>query len=173
MRSFIALSAVAAFLLGCTGPTPPPTSSPDPTLSGWTMAKGLLGDWIDSTSSDSFVVHEAWRPMDDSTLIGRGHVLVGADTVFIEALRLARRNGQLVYAALPGGESAGTFTEFIAAPAGPDTLLFTNHANDFPQHIRYLRDGKGWHAAIYGSERGVLREEHFRFLPRNSPPLPE
>ncbi|MBL8000866.1 MAG: hypothetical protein JNL05_02785 [Flavobacteriales bacterium] len=165
VRSGIAICLLV--LLGCSGgqqPTPPaePAARPD----GWQLAQALLGDWIDSTSSDSFVVHEAWRPMDDSTLIGRGHVLAGKDTVFIEALRLGRRKGQLVYAALPGGEDAGTFTEFIAVPTGRDTLLFSNHANDFPQHIRYLRDGQGWHAAIFGSERGRLREEHFRFLPR-------
>lgn len=160
-------AACLLVLVGCAdkpkaSSTPEAPARPD----GWQLAQGLLGDWVDSTSSDSFVVHEAWRPMDDSTLIGRGHVLAGHDTVFIEALRLGRRNGRLVYAALPGGEDAGTFTEFIAAPTGRDTLLFSNHANDFPQHIRYLRDGNGWHAAIYGAEQGRLREEHFRFLPR-------
>lgn len=166
-------SLACALVLGCTGPAPAPEPAPPARPDGWTLAKSLLGDWIDSTSSDSFVVHESWRPLDDSTLIGRGHVLAGGDTVFIEALRLAIRGNNMIYAALPGGENAGTFTEFRAVPSGRDTLLFTNHANDFPQHIRYLRDGNGWKAAIYGAEQGRLREEHFRFLPRNNAPRPE
>lgn len=164
MKHLIQALLAVTFLLGCTARAPvPDLPPPDP---GWALAQSLLGDWIDSTSSDSFVVQEAWRLIDDSTLIGRGHVLAGKDTVFIEALRLALRNGRLVYAALPDGENAGTFTEFNGVFSGKDTLLFTNYANDFPQHIRYLRNGAGWHASIYGSEQGQLREEHFHFLPR-------
>jgi len=166
MRTIAPFTAVC-LLLACSAPEQRSAKPPQgPGATGWRLAQDLLGDWIDSTSSDTFVVHEAWRPFDDSTLIGRGQVVAGSDTVFIEALRLGLRNGRLVYAALPGGEQAGAFTEFIAVPSGQDTLLFSNHANDFPQHIRYLRDGAGWQASIFGTEHGRQRAEHFRFRPR-------
>lgn len=152
---------------GCGGPPPRTTATtPDATGPGWALAQALLGAWVDSTSRDSFLMVEAWERVDDSTLAGIGHVLAGRDTVFVEHLRLERRGGSLVYAALPGGQRNGTWTRFTAVPTGGDTLLFSDPRHDFPQHIRYVRDDAGWHATIAGTVQGAPLAEQFRFRPR-------
>lgn len=165
-RAFL-LSTAIALLIGCGGQHSP---SVDPAASApvdvWPLAKELLGDWVDSTSSDTFIVVEAWTEVDDSTLSGVGRVLAGADTVFIEGLKLMRRNGAAIYSALPGGQNNGAWTDFTAVPTSGDTLHFTNLSHDFPQHIRYFREGTGWHAVVSGFSKGAQHEEHYRFRPR-------
>ncbi|MBL8009323.1 MAG: hypothetical protein JNJ64_01845 [Flavobacteriales bacterium] len=163
----LALAAIACGLHACTttGPAEEAGAAAHQ-AQAWKLAHALVGDWIDSTSSDTFVVHETWRAVNDSTLEGRGHVLAGKDTVFIEALRLQRRNGAVIYAALPGGEANGTFTDFACSHATADTLVFTNPVNDFPKRIRYVRERNGWHAVIDEDRKGPQRSEGFHFGPR-------
>ena len=160
------LLLLLALIAGCSSPAPeqggPASSSP----AAWSLSKGLIGNWIDRTSSDTFVVHETWKVLDDSTLEGMGRVLAGADTVFTEALRLERRGDQVIYAALPGGEANGTYTLFTCERASGDTLSFVNNANDFPKRIRYARDAQGWQAVIDEGRPGPQREDRFRFVPR-------
>lgn len=163
----VLLSFCCLAMAACSTPAPgDSTANTNGAAASWKLANALVGDWIDSTSSDTFVVHETWRTMNDSTLEGRGHVLAGKDTVFIEALKLERRGEQVIYSALPGGEASGTFTPFTCTHATADTLVFNNQANDFPKRIRYVRDGQGWHATIDEDKASGQREEHFRFLPR-------
>lgn len=166
IRTPLLLPVIAA-LLGCGCQAPAPVDPPVPDRQdAWPLALELIGDWVDSTSSDTFTVVETWVQVDDSTLSGVGRVLAGADTVFIEGLKLSRTSSGLVYSALPGGEANGTFTHFACTHTTADTLVFTDPANDFPKRIRYLRDGQGWHAIIDENRDGPQREEHFRFLPR-------
>lgn len=163
----LAPAAIACALHACTAPAPSPEPAPATHHDkAWEVAAALVGDWIDSTSSDTFVVHETWRALDDSTLQGVGRVLAGPDTVFIEALRIERRGDRVIYAALPGGEANGTYTPFTCEGSGGDTLSFVNNANDFPKRIRYARAAQGWHAVIDENASGPQRTEHFRFLPR-------
>ncbi|MBK8948629.1 MAG: hypothetical protein IPM68_07145 [Flavobacteriales bacterium] len=157
------LLILLTLLPGC---QPPSAALAEESKDGWDLARTLLGDWVDSTSSDTFTVVEAWTQVDDSTLSGAGRVLAGADTVFIEGLKLMRRGGTLVYSALPGGQNNGEWTDFNAVPAGGDTLHFTNLAHDFPQHIRYFREGSGWHAVVSGLAKGTPQEDHYRFASR-------
>jgi len=166
MTRTLILLLIAAAITSCTSPAPQakqPALLADP---AWRLAQGLIGDWIDSTSSDTFVVHETWKALDDSTLEGLGSALAGTDTVFIEALQLKRRGDQVIYAALPGGEANGTFTPFICEKASGDTLSFVNPSNDFPKRIRYARHAQGWHAVIDEGLSCPQREDRFHFSPR-------
>jgi hypothetical protein len=163
------LPIACGLLVACSTPPSPSPVPAEPTpapVPGWDLGLQLVGGWIDSTSSDQFVVHEAWSMQDDSTLRGIGHVLAGADTVFIEALRLGHRKGVLIYSALPGGEKSGTFTDFTCTLVDEDSLVFTNATNDFPKRIRYVRTVGGWHAVIDEGKAGLQRTEHFHFTAR-------
>ncbi len=154
--------AVTLLFAGCGTKAPEPiVAAPDPLAREWDLAERLLGDWVDSTSSDTFLVHESWKAINDSTLDGRGQVMAGQDTVFIELLKLERRGGTLIYSALPGGQSTGTWTSFQGTVSSGDTLLFENPTHDFPQRIRYHVEGAGWHASASGTENDKFRESHF------------
>ena len=51
----------------------------------------------------------------------------------------------LFRSALPGGKNA---TRFVAVHADGDVVIFENASNDYPQRIRYWRDGKELKARI-------------------------
>lgn len=128
---------------------------------------GLIGNWIDSTSSDAFVCYERWAMDGDSALTGFGHVIADGDTVFIEHLRLGVANGQGVYSARVGSQNNGAWVPFAAQETGTDTLMFENAAHDFPQCITYVKDASGtWNVSVTGTEDGEDREELFVFRPR-------
>ena len=161
---------IACCLFVACGTQPSPSTAhveaaPVP-VPGWDLGLQLVGEWIDSTSSEQFAVHEAWSVLDDSTLKGIGHLLAGADTVFIEVLRLGQRKGSLIYSALPGGQKNGTFTDFTCTVVAEDSLVFTNAANEFPKRIRYVRTDGGWHAMIDEDKVGPQRTEDFHFTAR-------
>lgn len=161
------LYAVTLLFVGCGTKAPEPlVATPDPLTREWHLAEELIGDWVDSTSSDTFLVHESWKATNDSTLDGRGQVMAGNDTVFIELLKLERRAGVLIYSALPGGQVKGIWTSFQGTTSSGDTLFFENPAHDFPQRIRYQMEGPGWHASASGTDHGKLRESHFWYVRR-------
>lgn len=134
---------------------------------GWAKFTALLGDWVDSTTSDRFRVYEHWRTMSDSALDGHGYVLAGKDTVFVEDLKLTRENGQVTYSARIDTRNNGEWVPFNALASGPDSLVFENPGHDFPQCILYVRDAMGrWTVHVNGMEKGKEREETFVYSRR-------
>ncbi len=127
---------------------------------------GLIGEWVDSTSSDQYVCYERWAAEGDSALVGVGHVVAGADTVFLEELRLAPVEGHVTYAVRSGSQNEGAWVHFSAEPTGADTLMFENAKHDFPQCITYTRMDEGWYATVTGTERGKERLLTYRFQRR-------
>jgi Domain of unknown function (DUF6265) len=129
--------------------------------------QGLIGNWIDSTSSDDYVCYERWSMDGDSVISGLGHVIADGDTVFIEDLRIGVTNGQAVYSARVGSQNNGAWIPFAAQETGVDTLMFENAAHDFPQCITYIKHASGgWNVSVTGTEEGEDREELFVFRPR-------
>lgn len=127
----------------------------------------LVGEWIDSTSSREFTCFERWTAEGDSALDGFGHVLADNDTVFVEELRMAVRNGTVNYMAKIASQNDGAWVPFAEEPTGTDTLRFENVQHDFPQCITYaLNKAGGWDVAVTGSEKGKVRSEEFRFQRR-------
>jgi Domain of unknown function (DUF6265) len=67
-------------------------------------------------------------------------------TVSFEHMRIERdADATLVFWALPGGKNA---TRFVAVHADGDDVIFENSANDYPQRVRYWREGKELKAQI-------------------------
>ncbi|MBK8497894.1 MAG: hypothetical protein IPL52_03530 [Flavobacteriales bacterium] len=154
-------------LTSCADPSASETTGAEPTgTDALAHFRQLVGEWIDSTSIAEHTCFERWTMEDDSTISGFGHVLAGGDTVFIEDLRLSLTNGNVVYSARVGSQNNGSWVPFKAVPTGPDTLMFENPGHDFPQCITYARTSSGWDVSVTGSERGVDRSEHFRFIRR-------
>ena len=60
--------------------------------------------------------------------------------VSFEFLRIAERDGSLVYIAQPGGRPP---TEFALTAISTDSATFENPTHDFPKMIRYSRRADG------------------------------
>lgn len=129
--------------------------------------RGLIGNWVDSTTSPAHRVYEHWVAEGDTALSGYGHVVAGGDTVFIEELRLAKRGDRFAYCVRVPDQNDGSWVQFASEPMGTDTLMFENPLHDFPQCITYIRATDGtWSASVTGTENGTDREATYAFRPR-------
>ncbi len=80
---------------------------------------------------------EEWLSLNDKELSGKGFVLGGKDTTFIEFLSIKESNGKLTYFARPSDIHSSEIVPFALEAEGKDKLIFANDKNDFPKKIVY------------------------------------
>ena len=89
---------------------------------------------------------ECWTAPRAGLMIGASRTGTGETLQFFEHSRVETADdGTLVFVAMPRG-AAGT--PFRAEDGGADWIEFVNPANDYPQRIRYWREGDRLHAEI-------------------------
>jgi opacity protein-like surface antigen len=104
-----------------------PASMPDWITGAWEMQDGSA--WADET----------WSPARGDLMIGAGREGFGNSLRFWEMIRIARKaDGTLSYLAQPRG---GPVVEFSMVNVGEQSIEFANPAHDYPQRIRYWREG--------------------------------
>lgn len=137
MRSFRPLAGAAFFLAACASPpaeTPPETEA-------------HVFDWIaDCWISETGATREVWQ-IGSNTLVFGFNLVQGEDgeTAFFEQLRLEKDAEGWRFAAHPRGIAP---TYFEQVEGGASSATFMNTENDYPQRIRYWRDGAGLSAEI-------------------------
>jgi len=97
---------------------------------GW-----MLGRWCGE--DDGTRTCEHWRVDRHRRLLGQGSTIKASKTVEQERLRIRARGGQVYYEASLGG----SVTAFRRTASGARSATFTNAAHDYPQRIRYWREG--------------------------------
>lgn len=96
----------------------------------------LAGCWATSDRSSQ----EVWVVEGDEALLGFGVSVRGDRVTFYEVLSIKRNDdGRLVYTAHPSGQS---YTAFAATESTRHSITFSNAEHDYPQVIRYERNGK-------------------------------
>lgn len=110
----------------------PVTAPTDIALPGW-----MAGAWAQS-DGDSWA-DEYWTPPRGGLMIGaarngKAMVLIGWETTRIER----GSDGALTFIAMPNGASP---TAFPMVRSGLTEIVFANPAHDYPQRIRYWREG--------------------------------
>lgn len=82
---------------------------------------------------------EYWTQPRAGLMIGAARTGNGERLTSWESTRISYdENGQLAFWAMPNGTSP---TKFIAALIELGSITFTNAAHDYPQRVRYWRDG--------------------------------
>lgn len=125
MKTLLSLALSPLLLAASEAPQSP---APDWMAGSWIEAKGQ--DWSD----------EYWTLMRGGIMIGaarsgKGEVLEGW-----EHIRITRdSDGGLTYWGSPGGKPAVPF-KMISSRA--NEIVFANPTHDYPQRIRYWREGK-------------------------------
>ena len=125
----IALSLVAP---GLTAQGSPPVRASIAQLS-W-----LAGAWTGGGGPLS--IEERWGSPAGGTMLGVSQTIKGDQMVAFEFLRIAERDGTLVYIAQPNGRPP---TEFRLATITADSATFENKAHDFPKVIAYTKKSDG------------------------------
>ena len=104
----------------------------------------MAGAWIE-TKGDRWS-DEFWTPMRGGIMIGSARIGKGEALETWEATRIERgADGRLTYWASPRGV---TPMAFVMVTQSPTMIEFANPAYDYPQRIRYWRDGNSLNAEI-------------------------
>lgn len=102
----------------------------------------LEGCWV----SDDGSSREVWVVDDNDLLVGFSVSLDGAKFAFYELLSIRRNDdGEWSYHAHPSGQAS---TRFDAVEIADQSVLFVNPDHDYPQEIRYRREGDVLYASI-------------------------
>lgn len=110
----------------------------EPALPGW-----MAGCWIQE-KGDRWT-EECWTAPRAGTMMGSSRMGRGDKTMSWETLRIVMEEGGMRYIASPGGQAPTTFTWQAAKESG---VTFLNAAHDYPQRIRYWREGETLMAEI-------------------------
>jgi hypothetical protein len=104
----------------------------------------MAGAW--STSDGERWTEEFWTHERGGIMIGASREGRGETLRTWESIRILRRaDGTLAYVPMPNG---GAPVEFAMVRQDAGSIEFANPAHDFPQRIRYWREGDALHAEI-------------------------
>jgi len=133
MRSSIL--ALAALLL----PAAAVSAGGEPAFPIW-----MAGAWT-VTDGEKWT-EEFWTHPRGGLMIGASREGRGETLRTWESIRIVRRpDGSLAYLPMPNG---GAPVEFSMVRQDGQSIEFANPAHDFPQRIRYWRDGATLHAEV-------------------------
>ena len=132
-QMIMALTALVA--LGGSAAPEAPAPLPGWMAGAW-QQKGADGAWAD----------EYWTPPRGGTMIGAARIGRGETLSIFEHSRIVRKaDGTLSFFAQPRGAPAA---EFPMTVRDATMIEFANPAHDYPQRIRYARDGDTLTATI-------------------------
>jgi hypothetical protein len=104
----------------------------------------MAGAW--STSDGERWTEEFWTHARGGIMIGASREGRGEVLRTWESIRIQRKpDGTLAYIPMPNG---GPPVEFAMVRQDAQSIEFANAAHDFPQRIRYWREGRALHAEI-------------------------
>lgn len=109
----------------------------------------LAGCWTGQDGSAAAGPIEIWTRPEAGAMLGLGRTVRGTRSNF-EFLRIEKTAQGLDYVAQPGGRPA---TRFASVEVAPGSIEFTNPQHDFPQRVRYSRDGETLRAELTTLDR--------------------
>ncbi len=122
-------------------------------LPGWMAGTWMMEDganWAD----------EIWTSPRGGVMLGVSRTGFGPQLQVWETTRMAvNGDGTISFFAQPMGKPA---TEFKQALVGPDSIEFTNTSHDYPQRIRYWRQGQLLMAEISRIDGSDAMRWHYR-----------
>lgn len=118
----------------------------------------LQGCW--RLTANGRTVDEQWMAPNGGAMLGTSRTVRDGTLVEYEFVVLRDRAGVLVYQAHPSGQPGA---EFLLSTADASSVVFENHAHDFPQRIGYRRAGDRLDAWIEGTINGQARRVEFPF----------
>ena len=108
------------------------------------MPDWLSGSWQDS-QGDKWS-EENWTDARGHVMLGNSRSGRGMETGFWEQMRIERsKDGTLSFWATAGEQPP---VRFVASHVGYNAIVFENPAHDYPQRIRYWREGDQLKAEI-------------------------
>lgn len=121
----------------------------------------LAGHW--STEGSGAWTEESWAPARGGMMLGTNLSGAAERAEAYEFMRLTEdADGSIQFWGSPGGKPPVAF-ELVSS--GPNEAVFENPAHDFPQRIRYWRDGAMLRAEV--SDMGGAKAMRWTFKRRD------
>ena len=99
----------------------------------------LGGTWVER-QADGRWTEEYWTPPRGGLMIGAGLTGKGRSLRHFEQMRIeTAADGAVAFVAMPNG---GAAVRFPMVRQSADEIVFENGAHDYPQRIRYRREGE-------------------------------
>lgn len=125
----------------------------------------IVGDWIRENEEAGKVTYEKWSRADDLTFIGHGYTIQNNDTIFNEDLKLINTGDEWE---LQVSENNKSRIRFLVTEQEVNNFTAENPSHDFPNTIKYYRDGDKLRAQISGKEISIdfefKRQGPFQYL---------
>ncbi len=122
------------------------------------MPAWLAGQW--QMEDGANWAEEQWMAPRGGAMLGMAREGFGPDVNGWETMRIATKpGGKLTLFAQPKGAPA---TEFAMVTASDDAIEFSNAANDYPQRIRYWRQGQWLLAEISKLDGSNAKQWRYR-----------
>ena len=102
----------------------------------------LVGCWVTADKS----AQEVWVVKSERSLAGFGVAITDSKIGFYEVLSIKQsEDGSWTYTAHPSGQLSASF---VAVEIDDTSVVFANPEHDYPQEIRYKREGSRLYATI-------------------------
>ena len=102
----------------------------------------LVGCWATRDKS----AQEVWVADSDRSLAGFGVTISESAVAFYEVLSIKQSDdGSWTYTAHPSGQESASF---VAVEMSEKSVVFANPNHDYPQEIRYRREGNQLYAMV-------------------------
>lgn len=153
MRRTIIMSAALALSAPLAGTALAQPKVIDATAPGW-----MAGCWLQETGAKW--AEECWMQPRGGLMLGAGRSGIGDMLKEWEATQiLPGQDGNLVFWASPGGAARVGFPE---VSRGSQEITFANPAHDYPQRIRYWREGEALNAEISMMDGSKAMRWHYQ-----------
>lgn len=133
----------------------------EPAERGVESLNWMVGHW--STEGTGAWTEEHWAPARGGVMLGTNLSGKGERAGGYEFMRLASgADGKISFWGSPGGQPP---VEFKLVRSGPSEAIFENPAHDYPQRVRYWRDGELLRAEV--SDMGGAQAMRWTFKRMN------
>lgn len=113
----------------------------------------IQGTWNRTSVKPGKSAHERWKQMSDGTWQGWGVSFTGADTSFLEKIKIIEKDGKLYYVADVPENKEPVYFEFTSLT--PSGFVCENPLHDFPKKIEYNVKGNSLEAVISGDGESI------------------
>lgn len=124
----------------------------------------MVGHWC-TVEEKGVRTCEKWSGWSKGRLLGEGRTLKAGKIVETEVTTIRMVLGRAVYDASPDGAPIVRFTQ---TARGSRSIVFENRGHDYPQRIRYWREGGELLAEI--SLADGSKKQQWRYARTHSPP---
>ena len=108
----------------------------------------LEGTWTRLEMKPGHTGYESWKKISTAEWKGSGVNMKGADTAFVEKLKLVMKDELIFYVADIAENKGPVYFKFTAITG--DSFVCENPQHDFPKKIAYQKEGNKLKATISG-----------------------